>query len=65
MDESDKERLYRNIKLSIKDLETVAQLLSQEKWLKFKIGDKERVEYLEKLLNKVKNSIVKDGGAGH
>lgn len=60
MDETDKVRLFRRVKLSVKDLETIAQAVSYAKTVAFRQGWQAEVEHMTKLLAKIKKNIEKE-----
>lgn len=56
----DKHRLFRQVKLTISDLETILQLVSDSRYLHFKLGDQSKVTDLDKLAQKIKQTIEKE-----
>jgi hypothetical protein len=57
MNEEDKQRLFRNLKLSLYDLEKIVGMVRDRKGSYFRIGDKEETAYLQDLENRLKDFI--------
>lgn len=60
MKKEDKKRLFRSLKLSLDDLETVIGALRLLKQNYFRQGNSERFEELEALETYLKNKCLKD-----
>lgn len=60
MDPEDKQRLHRQIQLSLHDLEKLIDMTKQRKASYFRAGDKEETEYLQDLENRLKIIYTKE-----
>lgn len=60
MNEQDKQRLFRNIKVSLYDLEKIVGMVRDRKSSYFRMGDKEETAYLQDLEDRLKDSIPKE-----
>lgn len=60
MSEEDKTRLYRKVKLSVKDLELIVQSLSFVRTNMLRNGLEAEVEYTSNLMARLKKNIEKE-----